>query len=501
MNPLQPQAEDGSRGETPFAIAVTAAFALVSGAVMTRHEMWSDELQAWMISRDATGLVSLWHNLRYEGHPGLWHLLLFILSRFTRNPAAMQGLHLALAVAGIFIFVRFARLPRLHRILYAFGFFPLYQYAVVSRCYMLGVLLVMGYCALVTTRRHTGALGATLLALLANTSVYGWLLAFSLGIVLLAPEAFRAPFTWRRLTPVAVFVGGLAVAMVTMHPPADSGVGVVRAGLMSGHVLWSWDLAGQALRQAGATYLSPSLPVPAGVAIAVLVVGAAYFVLAFARQGAALAVYLTSLVGMLAFKCVVYMGAPWHNGHFLIALVASWWLYAALPQHALRSRRLDAVSRACKWALPGVMAVSLGLHVASVRHILVQDWREPYSGGQSVAQFIASGEFRDADVLGDADAALSSVCGYLDRPVYYLTSETWGTFVTWNDKRRPIEGDQDELIERVRRAPIRGPRGALVLDYELTPAATTALDARLVYISPPAICAAERFWVYDLPRT
>ena len=92
----------------------------------------------------------------------------------------MQVLHFVVATAAVFIFLYFARLPRLHKLLYAFGFFPMYQYAIISRCYAPGLLLMMGYCALVTTGRHGGLPGAVVLALLANASAFGWLLAVAL---------------------------------------------------------------------------------------------------------------------------------------------------------------------------------------------------------------------------------------------------------------------------------------------------------------------------------
>ena len=487
------------QSSTRFAVIVTAAFALVAGAVLTRHEMWRDELQAWMLARDATGLFSLWHNLRYEGHPGLWHLLLFSVSRFTRSPASMQVLHLALATAAVFVFLRCARVPRLHKVLYTFGFFPLYQYAVVSRCYALGILLVMVYCALASAGRHTGRLGAAVLALLANASAYGWLLAFSLGAVLLVPEAFRAPRTWRRLAPTAILLCGLAVSIVGMYPPADQDFGGIRQGLLSGNVPWSGDKVSQALADVSATYLSAVIPLPPGLGVTLTLAFAALFALAFARQRTALAVYLLSLISMVVFKYVIYMGGPWHNGHFLIALIACWWLYACRPPRALRPRPLDAISRACRWLLPGVMAAFLALHVLVAGFSVVQEWREPYSGGKAVAQFIANSDLRDLPILGDADSAVTSVCGYLGKPVYYLTSESWGTFVIWSTKRRDIAGDQTELQRRVQRAPVHGTRSVLVVNYELTPGTVAALGARAVFATPPAIFADEQFWVYYLP--
>src|SRR5579871_6286134 len=41
------------------------------------HEKWADEAQAWLIARDLN-LKTIWfHELRYEGSPGLWHTILW----------------------------------------------------------------------------------------------------------------------------------------------------------------------------------------------------------------------------------------------------------------------------------------------------------------------------------------------------------------------------------------------------------------------------------------
>ena len=41
---------------------------------------------------------------KYEGHPGLWHLLLWVITRFTGDPIAMQVLHLLIAL-GIWLLI------------------------------------------------------------------------------------------------------------------------------------------------------------------------------------------------------------------------------------------------------------------------------------------------------------------------------------------------------------------------------------------------------------
>ena len=56
-------------------------FSIVASLVLFNHEMWRDEIQAWLLARDSSNFLNLLNNLRYEGHTPLWHFLLFPLTK------------------------------------------------------------------------------------------------------------------------------------------------------------------------------------------------------------------------------------------------------------------------------------------------------------------------------------------------------------------------------------------------------------------------------------
>ena len=169
-----------------FPAGLTAAYALVLAFGLAHHEMWRDELQAWLLARDSADPADLLANLKYEGHPALWYLLLMPLTRLTASPVAMQALHLVIASATVFLVARFAPFNRLQSALFAFGYFPLYEYGVISRAYALSLLLVVVACVFLRDRwRHPVRLGVVLF-LLSHTEVNGAILAlaFLFGLVL-----------------------------------------------------------------------------------------------------------------------------------------------------------------------------------------------------------------------------------------------------------------------------------------------------------------------------
>lgn len=165
------------------------SFAVLSLIGILRHEMWRDEVHAWMLVRESSSLVELWQNLQFEAHPALWHLCLYGLNALTDNPLVMQLFHWEIAVVNIILLNCYAPFRRSHKILLSFGYFFFYEYALLSRNYSLSVLFLFLFCAIYASRRlqrsrfYGGALAIALIAL-ANTTAFGLLLSFALAILL-----------------------------------------------------------------------------------------------------------------------------------------------------------------------------------------------------------------------------------------------------------------------------------------------------------------------------
>src|SRR6476646_8911192 len=132
--------------------------------------MWRDELQAFMVAAASNTPLDLFAKLKYEGHPGLWHLLLWVVTRFTTDPVAMQALHLVIAL-GVWVLVW--RLSPVGKLLLLLSYYLFWEYFVVSRGYALGVLLGFGFAALQARRPEQRSWPWVLLGLLANTPVFG----------------------------------------------------------------------------------------------------------------------------------------------------------------------------------------------------------------------------------------------------------------------------------------------------------------------------------------
>ncbi len=133
------------------------------------HEIWLDESHHWLLARDSNSLSNLIINTNSEGHPILWNILLFYITRFTLNPYWMQLFHILISTSAVLIFLIKAPFTLIFKTLFIFGYFILYEYNIISRNYMLGVLFLFLACSIFKDRGKKFTLLCFLLAVVANT--------------------------------------------------------------------------------------------------------------------------------------------------------------------------------------------------------------------------------------------------------------------------------------------------------------------------------------------
>lgn len=416
-----------------FAALLTALFCAAALAGAARHEIWRDEAQAWLLARDSATPWALLANMRYEGHPALWHLILWLLTRFTHQVFAMQALHAGLATAGVYVMARHAPLGRVQKLLFAAGYFTLFEYGLIARAYVLGVGLLWTFCALHPRRRERLPALGCVLALLANTSIYGLLLALALAALLFTERTGA-----RRRWPFLVFAGSCALAIVQMLPASDA----VHAG-------WIHDpgaaRVGNILRGAWRACVPlPSLAAPrfwdtnllqdfasgdVMLAASLLVLGLG--ALALLPRARAFLFYAMGSAALLAFGLLKFAGGLRHQGHLCLALLAGLWLFAREPDSPPWSARVrrwrrwsDAIRAPLLWGLLGAQAVA-GCYA------YVSDWRRPFSQTKAAAAWLSSGDLSRLPLYVDGGWLGPPLSAHLDRPVFHLDDERWGSFAIW----------------------------------------------------------------------
>ncbi len=205
---------------------VLGLWIVVVALTISYHEKWADEAQAWLIARDLD-LRTIWfHELRYEGSPGLWHTILWVAQHvFHAKYDAIGYIGMAGATAGVALLIFKAPFPRLIRWPLAFTYFMVYQYAVIARPYTLLPLLAFAAAILFKDIRHPERM-TIVLVLLANLSVHGTILAGCFGFAYLIEAVRRAAFVGTESAgalPDLRRCHGPDVSVPLYHPEADSG--------------------------------------------------------------------------------------------------------------------------------------------------------------------------------------------------------------------------------------------------------------------------------------
>jgi hypothetical protein len=402
--------------------AILAAYVLVVALGIWRHEPWADEAQAWLIARDAGWWQMIAHIVRYEGTPGLWHTLLWILIRLHVSYAGMHWFAAAVAAAGAWVLLRYSPFPLVLRILLPFSFWFAYQDAVIARNYVLFAVLAFSAAALLRSLSEQSQAHparswvwlALLLGLLANTSSHGFVASVALAAVAIAVRR-RSATRPRVALPALVLCLFWIAALLTVSLPKDIDF---EAGKNVEHSLQKIEaaLGSKAATRSLASFrpaevqpgeLAPIAPVVhhrtslqslwkkvgrflslmtfpittfpiAGLLVCMLAVG-----LSFRRR-------MTGEIGWLGFApwlllVVVYTSmyiAPRHAGTLYTMFVAGLWM--TWPRHSPRDLRTRWLQRI---TLAALVLISLE-QISWTAHAVYSDIHAPYSGSVATAKFL-----------------------------------------------------------------------------------------------------------------
>lgn len=422
-------------------VAITWLLYILLAAWTTfHHEPWRDEAQAWLIARDLPP-SSILAQMRYEGSPALWHLLLHPLAAAGAPYATEAVIHLAIAAGAVGLLLWRAPFPLWFKALLVFSPCFSYEYAVVARNYGLTALLLFGIAATWRARHGNPFIPALLVALLANTNAHSLAMAAALA-AWLAFDLRGAGLPRRRLGAVLLAASGVAAAVAQMGTGDRNHL--IGTGI---HVHALAPIV--ALRSAWL----PGLP---AVAAAPAIVLTTVLMAVLWRWSRAVAwVLLTALCGISAIFVFKHAGGLRHHGLMLVFMVTALWLaWTDLAAAPARWRRhlLVAMGLALATGLP----LTARLHAADTHGL--------YSGSRQLAAEMRAAGLTDRFLAAYPSAPAAAVLPYLPgKSAWYVDIEASGTFVTWNRRFAANQQlDAAEVVRRVRGAPGWG-RGALLL--------------------------------------
>ncbi|MDJ0661376.1 MAG: hypothetical protein QNJ42_18080 [Crocosphaera sp.] len=441
-----------------FEIGLIIIFALITLIGILNHAMWRDELNGWLIARDSYSFSHFIENIKYEGHPLLWYICLWILNQITANPIAMQIFHWLIAVTTISILILFSPFTKTQKALFTFGYLPLYEYSLISRNYSIGVLSIFLFCTCFKTRYNSYLPLGCILAIMANTNAYCLLLSLALGLTLGIEYIFKGYFQYQTkankydlTTSVIIIIIGIILSISMLLPPIDS---TLQGGASQWFFEFDFNRLTQTITRVWRSYIlviipSDSKPIDLFVFSFFSVALFGFCILILIKKPLALLFYLLGSSEILAFTYAKFLGSQRHYGHLYIILICALWISSYYDNSPLIIKCLDNISsQLSKLVLncsnfvtyhkKSFLLIILWLQVIAGIVAFSRDLITPYSSSKVTAEFIQKNEFSDYFIMGSEDFTIAPISGYLNQKIYYPESKKFGSYVLFNNKRKVV---------------------------------------------------------------
>tara|TARA_B100000579_G_scaffold6402_1_gene4879 strand:+ start:843 stop:2399 length:1557 start_codon:yes stop_codon:yes gene_type:complete len=436
-------------------IFIPCIFIILGLFAVFNHSLWRDEMQGWLVAWQSENIIDLWKNNAPSGHPILWSLLIYFTKNITGTALSMQFLHWFLASSAILIFWRFSPFNLTTKTLFIFGYFPFWEYYVISRHYVISELILFIFCTIYQLRRKTYIPFALSIGLLANTQAMAWSLSFAIGITLLS-EWLIDPYQrniymknkyWFYDMGISVSLllslllfGAFSLFQVRGSVQVFSNILDFRHFLrVLGQVFGGYVL----IIPDSSRFLDLGL---CGLITVILLSSTIIFIKAN-RQ--AIIFFISGLLFLFMFNYFLYLGiGSRHYGYYYLLIISSLWISLSSNYNSnLLLNNKNLFSKGNLFYFPHLLNICLTIHMVVGVHMFFNDFRIPYSSAKETAQYIQSKGWQDFPIFATRDVEVASVSGYLDREFYLPELNGFGSYAQWNNR---IKIDRSKTLDSVK---------------------------------------------------
>ncbi|MDP7279673.1 MAG: hypothetical protein QGG39_07290 [Candidatus Poribacteria bacterium] len=382
---------------------VLPLYAILLAVVLWKHEPWADEAQAWLIARDCSGVELLFQRLRYEGHPGLWYLILMVPSKILPYYPTIQVISFSIAVAGIFVFWRTSPFPPILKTLFPFTYFIFYQYAVVARSYVLLPLLIFLVGHYYPQRFRRVYLFTLLLCLLAYVSVFSALIAISTMLV-----HFLDLLKWwkelegeerkRQMASLVAFGLFMILMAFQLWQPTDSS--------FAKNYHFELDRVTSRFLEVTDLIMVEIKPI----SYSILAVSCVWFWI-----NRVLLLYLLSSLSIIFLFAVKYFNS-WHEGILFLAWILPLWI-SFQSQSKDNVRGGEVMFSRYKRAMTLMASLVFAFHIYWAGAASISDLRGSYSAGRATADYIKTHQMSEAKIYATTFWS-TSILAFFDQNIF-----------------------------------------------------------------------------------
>ena len=433
------------KAETKYVFFLTAAYFAISLAGALHHELWLDEAQHWLLARDSTSIVDLFGNTRLEGHPLLWDLMLYGITRVTNDVFWMQLLHILISTSAVFVFLWKAPFSLTFKTLFIFGYFIVYEYNIISRNYIPGILFLFLAASIFKERRQKFTLLCVFLAFAANVHLMFSVIAFAFFLTLLFENLQQKQLFQKQFLKGYGFFGiGLIVLYLQISGTNSAwffseihnlpiqerfskGFIALFKGLMTlpdFRTIHFWN---------SNIFVNWSKPITAVFGLLVYVIP---FIL-FSKSKKTLFFVYTALIGTQFFFFITQRGATRFDGMTYTILIIALWMNCddSSNTHSVNfSQRLAPLKKTIVYGILSVQSFS-GICA------YVTDWNHPFTASKDAAAYLKSKNRNNESVIS-LSCESTALAAYLEEKVFFLSDGNFHSYCQWDIAGATIFSDE-----------------------------------------------------------
>lgn len=458
-----PSDRDSETPRRPKWLPVAATcmlFAAVNSWAAFCHVMWRDEWMPLNVARFSSDFGEWFAEIKYIGRWAFFGLT-WLIEQCGGHPWLFKLAIIATSTLGVYLVCRFAPFTWFQKLLFAFGYYPLYEYGTILRDYSIVWTAAVGCCALLVSPRWRPLAFGIVLATLCQTNPFGFGLGCAFGSTYLFDMLRAGRFTRETLLRPNVWCGGLVAitsllfAYKTMSPPPEIAEIVLGAPLRTDS---HW------------VRLIESLPFPARAWLPIPLFGgwnsqvldpwpwlqiaigagmAAVVICTVRIEATALFLFVIGMLGIGAILCHIPWVALRYHGPYFLLLVCAYWIMQARRPNPVAPTGWLPMCRSVFVTRESLFTGLLAVHAFVAMVFIAQEQVVPFSGSFEAAEIIRQSEPPDVLVVGDPDYAMISLAGCLDRPVWIASRRELGAFTRVDTRRRGTPLGPEELSAAV----------------------------------------------------
>ncbi|MBO5093238.1 MAG: hypothetical protein J6C33_02645 [Lachnospiraceae bacterium] len=423
-----------------FLYLLLGAYIIVNLVLLYYHEPWRDEAQIWILSRDLP-IWKLPRQMSYEGHPCLWHVLMYPFAHFGLPYLMQNAAAFVIVTCAAALLIFRSSFPLYVRAILVFSPFLTYYYPVIARNYCMIPLFLFLLAYWYPSRLERPVRYTLVIALLVQSHAVMIMTAFSLSLCFLAENCIRfyqdrdgRAFV-KRTSPLLLPLASAVFLLYELMSVEKSSLLHIKTASVSRTMEKIIDKTVEGL--------GTLCGFDGKKGLILLLIGAVFLLLAaFRRKAKAKYTVVTVLTLTYCFQFWFYAMVYNYSMQRLMTypLLIIWGMWVLKTESASgkeaetaaseKQRGIAAVLRPAELVFCAFCLLALFHCVPEIR----LDVETPYSNGRETAAFIKSNIPDEAVILTDNQAEVTAIFPYLDRKDYiYAPNGQNFTFVTWDD--------------------------------------------------------------------